>query len=145
MRYIIPHPDDLPPPYSNYGPTVSNDGQREGNGGVGRVAIDDLDSAAPPLDLGEDKNRSETPPPSYDEALAISNDDQTLFPTPARRGSTINSSSDNLSVALPPMLPDSANSLHLQSAEGATSATLANLNEVQLAPVAPSTSRVEAV
>ena len=39
LRYIIPHPDDLPPPYSNYGPTVSNDGQREGNGGVGRVAI----------------------------------------------------------------------------------------------------------
>jgi len=27
LRYIIPHPDDLPPPYSNYGPAVANGGQ----------------------------------------------------------------------------------------------------------------------
>ena len=39
LRYIIPHPDDLPPPYSNYGPAEAtaaqaNDGQREGNGNL---------------------------------------------------------------------------------------------------------------
>ena len=27
LRYIIPHPDDLPPPYSKYGPAVANGGQ----------------------------------------------------------------------------------------------------------------------
>ena len=38
LRYIIPHPDDLPPPYSNYGPASAgtNDGQSrdQGNGNI---------------------------------------------------------------------------------------------------------------
>jgi len=86
LRYIIPHPDDLPPPYSNYGPAVANEGQ--GSEGTRNIA--------PDVDDDSDKNRTETPPPSYDEALAISsNNPDNLFVNlpPSQDGA----------VALPPL------------------------------------------
>jgi len=114
LRFIIPHPDDLPPPYSNYGPATAgttNDGQSRANRGNGNVATDDVDGNNM-VDL-EDKNRSETPPPSYDEALAI-NIQAPENPLHPPDGATSN---DNLFVALPPNTPPPP----LSPVEGATS------------------------
>ena len=56
LRYIIPHPDDLPPPYTNYGPASGGasgslggaglaDGQTEGNGNMpaGKSKLENFD------------------------------------------------------------------------------------------------------
>jgi hypothetical protein len=97
LRHIIPHSDDQPPPYSNYAlPTdraivPSADATTEGivvNGGI--VTGDRIDEADGSLShtggrnpasslsnhvqssLNGARKSAETPPPTYDEALAIS-------------------------------------------------------------------------
>lgn len=74
LRFIIPHRDDLPPPYSQYGPATSElavpvEGDGTDDSDIGN--IDNPDGANTRAGTGN-KRRSETPPPTYDEALAIS-------------------------------------------------------------------------
>ena len=95
LRYIIPHSDDQPPPYSNYalptnaaiGPSadVTNDGAVV-NGILTGDRIDEADGSlsntgrTPASSLSNHvqasingaRKSAETPPPTYDEALAIS-------------------------------------------------------------------------
>ena len=95
LRYIIPHSDDQPPPYANYGPppdgtatsraNTINDGEMISGGLVTGDVIDTTDSSLTthsrnPITmanhvqsvLGVSRKSAETPPPTYDEALAIS-------------------------------------------------------------------------
>ena len=95
LRYIIPHRDDQPPPYANYGPPpegtmgtradITTDGEMLSGGVVTSDMIDDTDgglsnSSRNPINmashvqsvLGVSRKTAETPPPTYDEALAIS-------------------------------------------------------------------------
>lgn len=97
LRHIIPHSDDQPPPYSNYGPTTNAatgpraDATTEGEVITGSVVAggDITDEADGSLSntgrnpassltnhvqssLMGSRKCTETPPPTYDEALAIS-------------------------------------------------------------------------
>jgi len=95
LRYIIPHSDDQPPPYANYGPppdgiatsraNTINDGEMISGVLVTGDVIDTTDSSLTthsrnPITmanhvqsvLGVSRKSAETPPPTYDEALAIS-------------------------------------------------------------------------
>lgn len=95
LRYIIPHSDDQPPPYANYGPppdgtavsrgNTINDGEMIGGGLVTAEMMDTTDGSLSNHTrnsitmashvqsvLGVSRKSAETPPPTYDEALAIS-------------------------------------------------------------------------
>ena len=95
LRYIIPHSDGQPPPYANYGPPpegtigarsdTANDGEILAGGIVTGEMIDDTDGGHSSHSrntinmashvqsvLGVSRKSAETPPPTYDEALAIS-------------------------------------------------------------------------
>ena len=93
LRYIIPHADDQPPPYANYAPppdsiignrsVTNNDGDVITSSMVTREVIDEIDGSSHTTNsinmashvqsiLGVSRKSAETPPPTYDEALAIS-------------------------------------------------------------------------
>ena len=95
LRYIIPHADDQPPPYANYAPppdsiignrsVTNNDGDVLASSMVTREVMDEIDAGISSHTsnsinmashvqsiLGVSRKSAETPPPTYDEALAIS-------------------------------------------------------------------------
>ena len=90
LRYIIPHSDDQPPPYGNYGPPtnapirpstdttneediIAGDRIDEADGGLSNHTRNPMTMASHVQSvLGGSRKTAETPPPTYDEALAIS-------------------------------------------------------------------------
>eukprot|EP00095_Tigriopus_kingsejongensis_P009463 maker-scaffold197_size267318-snap-gene-1.34 protein:Tk09463 transcript:maker-scaffold197_size267318-snap-gene-1.34-mRNA-1 annotation:"complement component c1q receptor" len=78
LRYIIPHRDDQPPPYSQYG-------DRRDRGTCSHAGPDGVDGRRSHPNgrvktSASGRHRGETPPPTYDEALLISQVSNTPVP-----------------------------------------------------------------
>ncbi|XP_040563470.1 uncharacterized protein [Lepeophtheirus salmonis] len=123
LRYIIPHGDDIPPPYSQYGPPVTsvvpvnsteNEGESNTNGQeVNSVSENTITHTERILNRNFKASRPETPPPSYAEALLISQARSASLresQVSTHQESNANGSGLPLYIALPPCETTSSSS-----------------------------------